>query len=444
MTDVMNPPPRTTSTAVAEPWPAAPAHGGLYTFDGLSRAQVNENNHGLHKYPAKFIPQLAQWGLDTGRSEERQDVLDPFCGSGTTNLQAALSGHRAVGVDISPLAVLVTRAKTSILDERLDADAVIARVTAQAQSTLGSVERELEPLDGWGLHPSWSHWFRLQETARIVALRDAIRGVAETDALQDFLLACLSSIVKKSSFLSEDQIKVRFDGSKVPADPFLSFAGLATSALATQRTAGRLIGEAAGSSSAFLGSASSLPLADGSIDRVVTSPPYINAIDYTMAHKYNLFALGLIEPDEFKDHCRDYIGMTERAVRAADLVERPDVGDEPYGELVDALWDRGENLTRNRAYVSAQYFSGMKRSFMEMVRVLRPNGVMVMVVGTSNRICGVHVPTGALVEDLATAAGLETELRFRHSLANKSSMRMNRAASGGDVKTETVLVMRRR
>jgi hypothetical protein len=135
--------------------------------------------------------------------------------------------------------------------------------------------------------------------------------------------------------------------------------------------------------------------------------------------------------------------MTERAVRVADLALRPKSAGEPYDSVVESLWAEGTSLTRNRAFVTAQYFDGMKTSFREMERVLRIGGYMIMIVGTSNRICGRNVPTAQLIEELASSCSLKTELRFEHALANRSSMRMNRSITGGEVKTETVLVMRR-
>src|SRR5437899_752797 len=63
--------------------PAEPAFDRSYVFEGLGKA-VGDHNHGLHKYPAKFIPQVPRWGLKHRSLSPRSVVLDPFCGSGTT------------------------------------------------------------------------------------------------------------------------------------------------------------------------------------------------------------------------------------------------------------------------------------------------------------------------------------------------------------------------
>ena len=72
---------------------------------------VNGLTHGFYKYPARFAPQLAR-ALIERFTEPGDLVLDPFCGGGTSLVEAAALGRRAIGLDISPLAVFLTRVKT--------------------------------------------------------------------------------------------------------------------------------------------------------------------------------------------------------------------------------------------------------------------------------------------------------------------------------------------
>ena len=73
---------------------------------------TTEHLHGLHPYPAKFIPQIPRAAIE--RWTKRGDlVYDPFCGCGTTLLEARLLGRPSVGVDNNAVACLVSRAKTA-------------------------------------------------------------------------------------------------------------------------------------------------------------------------------------------------------------------------------------------------------------------------------------------------------------------------------------------
>lgn len=424
--------------------PLEPTPNAHYVFDGLAREEVTRFNHGLHKYPAKFIPQLPRWAIEYGRLAPGGVVLDPFCGSGTSLVEAGMRGYSAIGYDINPLATLLARAKTAILhnfthEPKVVVEEVVCEAINSAPSIFdalvsGSYEEDL--------HHTWTFWFRPLETARLLALRDVIvRRFTNSDPqLATILLACLSSVAKASSFLDEDQIKVKKIQDKKLADPFATFPRCAVSTLEKQLRVGQLFREAGAEFEVSHGSATHLSLRDSSVDCVITSPPYINAVDYTMTHKYNLFLLGLIRPESFKSHCREYIGMTERAVRAADLTQIPCTGIERVDERITTIWDINTPVSRNRAFVVAQYFSGMLAALKEIRRVLRPAGKATLVVGNTNRICGQEVPTAPLVEYLANKIGLTTELKFHHHVANRSSMRLNRNDSGGKLKHENVYV----
>ena len=79
-------------------------------------AQTGYLTHSLHPYPAKYIPQIPN-ALIQELSSVGDTVLDPFCGSGTTLVEALLLKRHAVGVDANPLACLIARAKTTRLTE---------------------------------------------------------------------------------------------------------------------------------------------------------------------------------------------------------------------------------------------------------------------------------------------------------------------------------------
>jgi adenine-specific DNA methylase len=75
--------------------------------------------HLLHPYPAKLIPEIPHLFLRSGligNTKKRARIADPFCGSGTVLLEAALAGYDAIGADSNPLARLISRVKTRPLE----------------------------------------------------------------------------------------------------------------------------------------------------------------------------------------------------------------------------------------------------------------------------------------------------------------------------------------
>jgi DNA modification methylase len=438
----------TPTVSVVTDLPKSPACGANFSFARLTRDKVTYATHGLHKYPAKFIPQLPQWALQYDDTTPRDVVLDPFCGSGTTLVEVGRQGGKGIGVDISPLACIISRAKCSILniDQAFISDFLV-KIESQARKEHPSLYRELKNNHGvscLGMHYTWSNWFDADRLAGLLALRNAIKNSGAAAEVEHFALAVLSAITKSCSSLSEDQIKVRYDAEKKLSDPFSSFNELFNSSALSQAQLSSEYREKGAKFEIIAGSASNLSISSESVDRVITSPPYINAVDYTMAHKYNMFVLGALDPDSFKDHCREYIGVTERAVRAVDMLNFPRCDNSSAKSVIDELLKLGTATARNRAYVVSQYFSEMKKSFEEGHRVLKMNGLYFLVVGENNRICGITVPTADILESIANSTGLDTEKSFFHVMANRSAMRFNRAETGGSITREKVYVFRKR
>ena len=81
------------------------------------RVNTKTLTHGFHNYPAMMIPQVAGRLLDIF-SKKGDQVLDPFCGSGTVLVESKLRGLNSFGIDINPLAILLAKVKTTSLDPK--------------------------------------------------------------------------------------------------------------------------------------------------------------------------------------------------------------------------------------------------------------------------------------------------------------------------------------
>ena len=207
--------------------------------------------HWIYPYRGKFHPQLVRALLNLVGVRRGDLVLDPFVGSGTTALEASLLGVRALGVDVSPLCVLLTRVKTGSVS------ALAAVRHAVASAAAGG---RVDPADpALSRHPDPAAAAFL-EAARLVALSDSARrgrdgGVSFRRNVKH-MLASVESHARALSVFGIDP----GPAAAVPGDARdLDAAGIRP----------------------------------GSVDAVVTSPPYSSALDYAANDDHALKAMGV-------------------------------------------------------------------------------------------------------------------------------------------------------
>lgn len=81
-----------------------------WTFNGVRSSE--KWTHGYHRYPAKFLPNIVQKIIET-HTNVGDTVADLFAGCGTTLVEAKIHGRVSIGVDINPVAQLITSVKTN-------------------------------------------------------------------------------------------------------------------------------------------------------------------------------------------------------------------------------------------------------------------------------------------------------------------------------------------
>ncbi|HNS16420.1 MAG TPA: DNA methyltransferase [Bacteroidales bacterium] len=114
------------------------------SFDQYTEAETTKHVHRLHPYKGKFIPQLVEYFLDEHTDMFKTEtyfnkgdlILDPFCGSGTTMVQANELGMHCIGIDISAFNALIANCKI-IKYDLIDVQIEINRITKALKEFLG-------------------------------------------------------------------------------------------------------------------------------------------------------------------------------------------------------------------------------------------------------------------------------------------------------------------
>lgn len=366
---------------------------GELNFHGEDSGYVS---HDLHAFAAKFPPQLPR-AFIRGLTSPGEIVLDPMMGSGTTIVEALLEERQGIGLDIDPLAVHLSRVKTTPLDIDSLRDTGY-KVISQANTLLfngETIERELTTRFDERTQTFITYWFLPTTQRELIALVLAIQNVTDTSARHFLELTFSSIIVTKSGGVSRARdlahSRPHLDETKIPKNALEQFSlrlRKNLSSIAQLKTKGTMAAPLAGD-------ARSMPIADGVIDLIITSPPYANAIDYMRAHKFSLVWFGETIADLSKLRAV-YIG-SERVgyTRYTTLPDRSET-------IIRQLAERD----RSKAAILRKYFAEMQSALAEMYRVLRNNSAAIVVVGTSV-MRGIEVQTHYCLADIAAGLGFD-------------------------------------
>ena len=362
---------------------------GELNFHGADSSYAS---HDVHAFAAKFPPQLPR-AFIRGLTAPGDFVLDPMMGSGTTIVEALLEGRRGIGLDIDPLALRVSQAKT--IPMRIDDLRDIGlKVISQAQDLLtnNSIEKLLQKFDG-RTKEFIDYWFYPNTQRELAALVLAIQTV-EVSLLRRFLELTFSSIiVTKSGGVSRARdlahSRPHLDKEKNPKNALEQFS------LRLQRNIKSMahLDTKSALAAPLPGDARSMPLRNEVIDLIVTSPPYANAIDYMRAHKFPLVWLGesVVNLTELRAR---YIGSEK--INGAQYAELPD--------KTEGIIQQLQKQDRKKSSILRKYFTEMQAVLAEMYRVLRKDSAAIVVVGPS-MMRGVNVQTHHCLAEIARETG---------------------------------------
>ena len=373
-------------------------------ISATQKAQVRP----VHPFPARMAPSIV-WDVlpQTGNP---LSILDPMSGSGTTLVCARSRGHRAIGCDTDPLALLIARAWC--------ADVEPENVRRRAKLVLGRARALSERLTSEEPYPRKTDdetrrfidfWFDPENRCQLTALSTCISRVrSQTERI---LLWCAFSrmIITKTSGASLAMDVSHSRPHKVydvaPVKPFAAFLK-AVSIVACNCP---FTGSANDALPADIrhGDARALPVESASVDMVITSPPYLNAIDYLRGHKLSLVWMG---------HSISEI----RALRSGNIgteVSTKSTPNQAVHEAMKAMADL-ESLDGRRQGMVRRYVCDMQEVMKECTRVLKRKGRAVFVVGDS-AIRGVFVKNSEALTWLAESNGLSLVSRASRPIETK-------------------------
>jgi DNA modification methylase len=427
---------------------------------GTARKDPKYVTHGLHPYKGKFYPQLAKGLLNLAKADEGAILLDPFCGSGTTLLEGYLGGLVAHGCDMNPLAAKIARAKTDILDTEPDVliEAVGALQEALARppqkfpcASTAFPEACLDEID---------RWFPAAVVGKLAWLKAEIAKVS-AGAVRDFLEVVLSSVIREVSQQEPTDLRIRYRKTLLmDADLFTAFGDQLAVQVARIESFWRVRGRAPcrfHRASTVEGdnrkaeTMMRLGLTQGSVDFVLTSPPYATALPYIDTDRLSLLVLFGLSSLERRPLESSITGSRE--ISPADRKRFDAQSVEETGLPVSSV----KFLKQMRSRLAKDADAGFRkqavpallmRYLVDMEAALRnvhafcQRGAHAMIVIADNRTeiggASLRIPTTDLVEDIAESVGFERMERIDISVTTENYLHQKNAI------TENVVLHMRR
>ena len=411
--------------------------GSLVVANGNELRPIHRWFRFKESFSADFLRQL----IESNSSRKRQlTILDPFCGVGTSILSAQILSSKeleisAIGIERNPFIAFVAQTK---LNWRQIDPAEMELVGAEILQEALTHNPDIPPLSSLTSGRCMSRHI----ARRLVAISNVVRQ-RTSGAVQDALLLGLASAIEPLSRVRKDGRALRI--VERPRQLVSSVVASRWRDISIDVVLGKETIEQSGDGRVLVGDGrqpSALGVLDGSVDLVITSPPYPNNIDYSEVYKLELWLLGFVSNgDQFLQLRK----KTFRSHPTSDLANIPSdfLNEVKIGKLGSAL---RPVLQRTREHKEAWrerlilgYFADLWTAVHEQHRCLRKNGMAYLVLG--NSLHGASdapylIPTDIIAGTIGRCAGFEVKQIF-------IARSLKRRLSGNHFLRESVIVLKK-
>lgn len=360
--------------------------------------------HGIHKYPARMIPQIAH-ALIEAFSKDGDLVFDPFCGSGTVPTEAYLMNRKAIGNDLNPLALLLSRVRTTPINTQNVKNIVDKICSIDKKDNYKDNEIFVDV--------NIDYWFKNYVIQDLIYLKNEINKSKLSNIEKDFLKVCFSATVRETSNVRQGEYKLyRIPEEKLnkyKPNVLKTFFSISNKYMEKMNEFNDYIKTNKISKDVTLTKYDSrfLPketFKNKSVDLIVTSPPYGDSrttVAYGQFSRYSLIWLGL-EKEEVYNLDKNLLGG--KVSKLEKNYKSP-----TFNRILKKI---GE-IDNKRAEDTLWFVNDLYLTIVEMSRVLKKGGHACIVIG-NRTVRRVKVPTSKIIEEIATT--LPEGFRFSHEL----------------------------
>jgi hypothetical protein len=395
----------------------------------------NYGSHGWHRYVGRFPPHLVRALLNHFQATRDDVVLDPFAGSGTTNVECRLLGIPSVGIEISPLSALIARTKSCFPATSQELVRLMEEVTRSyterwsafhAKQRSGAFDHaSVLAREGnlVGDFPNYEKWLTPEALLGVSIVAEVAAGLE--GPLQDALLVALSAKMRSIGNVDVDVVRAEYrreprvdvDVLRLVRSQLKKMASTTDAMLATHPEAHRLQGAEIHQQSVL-----EAEFAPASISHVITSPPYgVESLSYLRTH---LLSFRCLEPFLDTDPYATGDGVIGSEYSSGAAPSPTPLAYAPLSQSFERFFlDRApgqDKKLRRRTAMMMQFFDDIGRVAERLRLWMKPGGQVAFVIG-NKRLGEDVIPADRMVTELFDAQGFELRHSIEHKLKTNNS-----------------------
>lgn len=394
-------------------------------FWSFKTADTKEFTHCYHTYPAMMIPQVARKLLDDYAPEGNLSlVLDPYAGSGTTLVESSIKGIKSIGTDLNPLARFMSRVKNTHYNLE-EVRTAVATITAEVMLYNAT---EVKNTD-FSRISNFTFWYTEDSLFKLSYLNQIILELKPE--VQDFFLLCLSETVREVSFTRNGEFK-RYKMSEKQLEKFNPDVFLTFEKKVQRNIKGLEAFNATGTvnlASVYdFNTSNGIPpevLPEGSVDMVVTSPPYGDSHTTVAYGQFSRWANEWFSFDNAKSLDRILMGGTKSKEVKFET--------ESIKEELEAI----KALDEKRYFEVISFLNDYWDSIQNVAKVIRKGGRVCYVVG-NRRVKAVQINLDYFTAEMFEKCGFKHEITIIREIPNKRMPSKNSPTNKTGVKVETM------
>ena len=401
-------------------------------FWSFKNADTKEYTHCYHSYPAMMIPQVARKLLvDYAPEGELSLVLDPYAGSGTTLVESSILGVESIGTDLNPLARFMTKVKNTHYVQQEIEDAIGSLIT----SVFIYNQSEVKNTD-FSRISNYSYWYSNDSLCKLSYLNQIILEL--NPKVQDFFLLCLSETVREVSFTRNGEFK-RYKMSAKQLEKFNPDVFAIFDKKVQRNTKGleafNTTGDTCLASVYGFNSSNEIPseiIAEGSVDMVITSPPYGDSHTTVAYGQFSRWANEWFEFENAKTLDRLLMGgiITKEALFTT--------------KSIKAELELIKNQDEKRYYEVVSFLNDYWYSIRNVAKVVRRGGRVCYVVG-NRRVKGIRINLDYFTAEMFEKCGFKHEITIVREIPNKrmpsKNSPTNKTGAKGDTMSNEYIVI---